>query len=1026
MKIIRLMQSIFYHVFPSFSAILLCFFVSSSPVMPQGNETDKLALLDIKAKLIDDPLGVTKGWNDTISTCRWNGVACDQTLQRVVALNLQGLNLQGTVSPYIGNLSFLRDLQLQNNSFSGEIPSEISHLHRLQSLLLNDNSFEGKIPVNLSACSKLTMLKLGHNQLVGRIPSELGSLTNLQYLSLNVNNLTGTIPSSLGNISALNTLYLGVNHLSGKIPENLAELRNLKVLALVENSLSGEVPQEIFNISSLESLDLGVNFFRGTLPSNLGINLPNVHYFSVVNNRFSGSIPNSIANTSSLEFLQLSLNNFVGRVPSLDNLRMLQHLMLEFNYLGTGDASDSIFLFSFTNATMLQILTLNNNNFGGELTKWLCKLPTALTILKIGGNKFSGQILTCVEKLVNLQAIAIWESRLSGTIPEILGKLKNLQLLDLDQNQLSGSLPSSLGNLTTLTNIDLSQNHLLGQIPSSLVNCTNLEELDLSRNNLTGEIPSQIFGISTLVDDLNLSYNRLTGSLPVEGWDLSNLLVLDISGNDISGEIPTSLGTCVALQQLYMQGNMLHGKIPSPLNSLKSLQELDLSRNNLSGQIPDFLASLPLSKLNLSYNNFEGRVPSGGVFDNVSAVSLQGNKGLCGGIRGLELHACPIKRVAHRASKLRLYLPLLLGSLAAVLLVLCIVFYLFRLRKGTKAPASSPSNDSFLTVSYQSLLKATNGFSTQNLVGSGSFGSVYKGILETNATTVAVKVLDLERQGASKSFMAECNVLRNIRHRSLVKVLTACSGVDYRGNDFKALVYEFMVNGSLEDWLRQPAITRDTIEEKMLNLVKRVNIAVDVALALEYLHHHSNPAIVHCDLKPSNILLDGEMNARIGDFGLAKIIAGDANSTASFSSAGIRGTVGYAPPEYGVGNELSTSGDVYSFGILVLDMFSGKRPTDDMVEGSSLRDCVEAALPERLMEILDPVLIQELEMKRGLSRNVLNNEDIFEAIISVLQIGLSCSAELPHKRPDMKEVAVNLASIKRSLLGTYRHFEADF
>ncbi|XP_022746656.1 probable LRR receptor-like serine/threonine-protein kinase At3g47570 [Durio zibethinus] len=317
-------------------------------------------------------------------------------------------------------------------------------------------------------------------------------------------------------------------------------------------------------------------------------------------------------------------------------------------------------------------------------------------------------------------------------------------------------------------------------------------------------------------------------------------------------------------------------------------------------------------------------------------------------------------------------------------------FLILWFRKKKEQPTATCAKNSLLQLSYQSILRATDGFSGQNLVGSGNIGSVYKGILEENGVVIAVKVLNLLTHEASRSFLAECEALRNIRHRNLVKVLTAISGADYQGNHFKALVYEFMANGSLEDWLYPSVGMIEQERIRNLNFFQRVNVVVDVAHALECLHHHCDAPIIHCDLKPSNILLDEEMVGHISDFGLAKILSADLlnNSTTQSSSLGLRGTIGYAPPEYGMGSELSTKGDVYSYGILVLEMFTGKRPTNEMFkEGFNLHNFVVATLPGRVIEFIDPILLEE-RVKQG-------NDRHFQFLNSIFEIGITCSAGIP-------------------------------
>ena len=446
--------------------------------------------------------------------------------------------------------------------------------------------------------------------------------------------------------------------------------------------------------------------------------------------------------------------------------------------------------------------------------------------------------------------------------------------------------------------MDFDSNTFSGRIPSTLGNMTNLLALGLSDNNFAGRIPIEIFNIQTLSGILELSNNNLEGPIPLEIGNLKNLVEFRAYSNKLSGEIPTTIGECLLLQNLYLQNNMLTGAIPSSLSQLKGLENLDLSSNNLSGQIPEFLGNISmLYYLNLSFNSFVGEVPSFGVFANASGVSIEGNGKLCGGIPDLHLAPCSLK-LPKKNHKL-LVVPIV-SSLVATMAILLSLYMLLTRRKRSKT--KNPS-ETFIQghplISYNELVRATDGFSDANLLGSGSFGSVYKGELDDQAAQstnlVAVKVLKLHTPGALKSFIAECEALRNMRHRNLVKIVTACASIDARGNDFKAIVYDFMPNGSLDGWLHPD--TNEQTEERSLDLMERVSILLDVAYALQYLHCDGPAPVVHCDLKSSNVLLDANMVAHVGDFGLAKIIVeGSSSAQQSTSSLGFRGTIGYAAP----------------------------------------------------------------------------------------------------------------------------------
>ncbi|KAH9685304.1 protein kinase domain-containing protein [Citrus sinensis] len=899
-------------------------------------------------------------------------------LTKLTRLNLRQNKLQGEIPEELGNLAELEMLWLQNNSLTGTIPSSIFSLSSLLNLDLSLNNFTGIIPSSIGNLSSLQKLYLSDNQLSGELPANIGNnLPSLQTLSLYVNDFSGAIPKEIGNLTKLTDLYLDQNKLQGKIPHEIGNLRKLEWLMLSHNKLVGVVPAPIFNLSTLISLQIHNNSLSGSLPSSADVPLPNLEELFLWGNNFSGTIPSFIFNASRLYTLELEMNSFIGFIPNtFDNLRNLKFLNLGDNYL-TSLTPELSFLSSLSNCKYLKSFRVSNNPLDGILPRAVGNLSQFLEVFSMFNCNISGGIPEEISNLTNLIAIYLGGNKLNGSIPITLDKLQKLQLLSFRDNKLEGSIPEILCRLIALFQLDLHDNKLSGSIPECFGNCTTLRKLYLSSNELVS-IPSTLWNLKDILN-LDLSSNVFTGPLPLGIENLKVLVEIDLSMNNFSAVIPTTIGGLKDLQYLSLAYNRLQGSIPNSIGDLISLKSLDLSNNNLSSVIPVSLEKLSdLKDLNLSFNELEGEIPRGGPFQYFSAESFKGNKLLCGA-PNLQVPPCRT-RIHHTSRKNDLLLGIVL-PLSTIFMIVLIVLILGYRKRGKQIPndANMPPVATWRRFSYLELFRATDGFSENNLIGRGGFGSVYRARIH-DGIEVAVKVFNLQYVGALKSFDVECDMMKSIRHRNLIKIITSCSN-----EDFKALVLEYMPHGSLEECLYS--------SNHILDISQRLNIMIDVASALEYLHFGYAAPVIHCDLKPSNVLLDNNMVAHLSDFGMAKLLLGEDQFLTQTQTLA---TIGYMAPEYGREGRVSTNGDIYNFGIMIMETFTAKKPTDEIFNGEmTLRRWVNDLLSISVMEVVDANLLSWKD------KHFMTKE---QCMSFVFNLAMECTVESPIRESTQRKL----------------------
>uniref|UniRef100_A0A0C9QPU4 non-specific serine/threonine protein kinase n=1 Tax=Wollemia nobilis TaxID=56998 RepID=A0A0C9QPU4_9CONI len=930
-------------------------------------------LLQMK-KQFKDPGNALESWKEPSGAhCNWEGITCDNKTGMVTEISIEGKSLKGPLDSGICGLQRLKKLHLPSTDLNGSLP-----------LMRN--------------CSELQYLNLTTNSLSGSLP-DLSPLKSLHVLDLTTNGFTGEFPVSVGNLTEVTILNLAENSFDpGRIPQELISLKKLKELYLAECNLVGEIPHFIFNFTELGLLDLSSNSLNGSIPKEIG-NLRQLYQLELFDNELSRSLPPELGNLSLLRDFDASQNRLSGSIPhELGNLKNMVSLELDRNNL-SGQIPESIGEWPY-----LEGLSLYENKFTGPLPPKLGSLSRFNT-MDVSENRLTGPLPNDICKGGNMQYFLALNNLFTGELPESYGDCKSLVRFRVNNNRLSGKVPAGVWGLPNATIIDLSFNEFVGEISREVGNARNLSDLVIQNNRFSGSLAQEI-GMATQLVKIEACNNQLTGNIPKEIGNLKQLSSLYLQENMLEGSIPSEIGSCSSLTVINLAGNRLEGSIPAALASVEGLNSLNLSNNELTGSIPGSLGSLKLSSIDFSNNRLSGPV-STLLLSVGNRQSFSGNPGLCAKISDADnsLGVCLTSSVKEELRKMKLIAVILIGAAMVILMSGLILFRRYLRKHGKSKDEGESSSWSFkafhnLNFNVEEISRAILG--EKNVIGSGGSSTVYRVDLHNNEA-VAVKHLwtnnnnkmdddsgkqqkydgnnqNVFREHEHRLAKAEIGTLGTIRHKNIVKLYCYLSN-----RDSNLLVYEYMPHGNLFNALHNG----DRGGGHRLDWPTRYKIALGAAQGLSYLHHGCSPAIVHRDVKPTNILLDNYYEAKIADFGVAKIL--QACSKGAESLTVFVGTHGYIAPEYAYSLKVTEKSDVYSFGVVLLELITGKRCTEP--EFGENRDIVywisrKISSKESALSVLDSRISKPFE----------------EEMMKVLKVAIGCAQKLPALRPSMMEV----------------------
>ncbi|KAH7444374.1 hypothetical protein KP509_02G076200 [Ceratopteris richardii] len=953
---------------------------------------DGRGLLELRKEL-EDPYGHLSDWLASDSfPCTWTGVTCNVS-GTVTGLDISQFTLSGTISEEaLVLLPSLSTLNISCNAFSGTLPVAIlTSLPHLTSLDISRNFLVGEFPRGAAKLQSLVFFSAFSNNFTGPLPEDFARISTLEHLDLGGSYFTGTIPASYGKLSKLKYLNLAGNLLESQIPAELGDLSDLEHLVIGYNRFNGSIPPELGKLSKVRYVDLCCTNLSGSIPSELGY-LKAVDTLFLYRNSLTGTLPPELGGMTSLMSLDLSVNNLSGSIPpEYSNLRKLTLLSLMYNNLN-GSLPSGIGLLP-----NLLTLLIWNNSFTGILPQDLGR-SSPLQWLDVSSNRFQGPLPPDLCLHSNLTKLILFSNQFSGPIPTGLANCRSLVRVRIQDNYFNGPIPLGFGLLPKLSHLELHNNRLSGTIPEDLSNSSKLSYLDVSNNLLDGGLPGGIWSMLS-IQGFYACGNNLSGPIPPNFGDCNSLIVLSLSHNHFIGGIPGNMSRCHRLTTIQLQQNLLSGSIPVELANMQNLEVLDVSQNLLTGEIPhQFQNCTTLEAFNVSYNNLSGPIPLEGMFKTASMSSFVGNPNLCGNMLPRSCIGSDAEDArSGRAWVRRTSLLWLVGCVFAISLIILIaggrcLFKQYGAQLCSKDTFEDVDEWPWRLTAFQRLAFTSNdilgALKDCNIVGKGATGTVYRAEMPSGEV-VAVKKLWVSRKADSKesrSFQIEADLLGSIRHRNIVRLLGYCSN-----NVNTLLIYEYMTNGSLDDALHAKDGTYF-----LTDWVSRYNIAVGIAQGLCYLHHDCFPQIVHRDIKSNNILLDSNMDARLADFGVAKLV--ESNESMSM----IAGSYGYIAPEYAYTLKVDEKTDIYSFGVVLLELLTGRRPIDpEFGEAVNIVEWVRSKMRS------STGIIEALDASVGAACSTVQEE-----MLLVLRIALLCTSKSPKDRPSMRDVVTMLAEAK--------------